>query len=265
MISLELGDVLAEMPPGYAKPIESIDTSRRVLLKASEVEKGMASGKPTVSLASVYEQMPEIFIRRIDSSDASQLNLPFKKVLEGFASMSVRADQERASAVPQVETPFLKVTLEDNQKFGTTTEPLETGDLPPVRVEPPTAEAFAAAEPEAAADAQLKMVPAPSTNGQTQPKRIPFKLSPNGTDVPAPESVPASSGPSVPNFLPSPLAPVSDVGATPPTVSPAPMRIPFKRAPLATDEGAEAETGAVADKGKSGGWRGNAGSVDDCF
>jgi predicted regulator of Ras-like GTPase activity (Roadblock/LC7/MglB family) len=255
VVFLELGDVLTEMPPGYVKPLESIDTSRRVLLKASELEKGMASGKPTVSMASVYQQMPEIFIRQIDGADVSQLNLPFQKVLEGFANMSVRADQERASAVPQVETPFLKVTLEDNQKFGTTTEPLETGDLPPVRVEHATAEAFAAAVPEAAADAQLRMAPPPSSNGngQTQPKRVPFKLSPNGTDVPAPESVPASSGPSVPNFLPSPLAPIvarindpgcADVsfqepGPVIPASAPAPVRIPFKKAPVTTDEEAK--------------------------
>lgn len=251
VISLELGDVLTEMPQGYVKPIESIDTTRRVLLNASEVEKGMASGKPSVSLATVYEQMPEIFIRRIDANDTSQLKLPFKKVLEGFARMQVRADQERANAVPQVETPFLKVTLEDNQKFGTTTEPLETTELPPVRVQPPTAEAFAAAEPEAAADAIVKMGPAPAAHSPAPqtPKRIPFKLSPNGTDAPAPESVPASSGPSVPSFLPSPLAPVSpgagidDPGRSSaatqqpgstvpaPTMGAAPVRIPFKMVP----------------------------------
>src|ERR1051325_3925703 len=165
VISLELGDVLTEMPTGYVKPLESIDTSRRVLLKASEVERGMATGKPTVSLATVYQQVPEIFIRRIAESDTAQLNLPFQKVLNGFASMHVRADQERANAVPQVETPILRVTLEDNQKFGTTTEPLETTEMPPVRIEPPTAEAFAAAEPEEVADAILKMAPVPSTNG----------------------------------------------------------------------------------------------------
>src|ERR1041384_5538970 len=212
VISLELADVLTEMPEGYVKPLESIDTSRRVLLKASEVERGMATGKPTVSLATVYQQVPEIFIRRIAESDTAQLNLPFQKVLNGFASMHVRADQERANAVPQVETPFLKVTLEDNQKFGTTTEPLETTEMPPVRIEPPTAEAFAAAEPEEVAEAIRKMAPAPTTNGNTlkTQTRIPFKLSPNGTDAPAPESVPASSGPSVPNPLPSPLAPVAN-------------------------------------------------------
>jgi predicted regulator of Ras-like GTPase activity (Roadblock/LC7/MglB family) len=258
VISLELIDVLTEMPPGYVKSTESIDTSRRVLLKASEVEKGMASGKPTVSLATVYQQVPEIFIRRVENADASQLNLPFQKVLDGFANMHVRADQERAAAVPQVETPFLKVTLEDNQKFGTTTEPLETTEMPPVRIEPATAEALAAAEPEVAAEARLKMWPSPSaspsTNGKTPqtPARIPFKLSPNGTDGPAPESVPASSGPSVPNLLPSPLAPVAgriddpsrDEASSPkpgsalPATAP-PVRIPFRMAALVSDEEAK--------------------------
>ena len=173
------------------------------------------------------------------------MHLPFKKVLEAFASMHVRSDQERAKAVPQVETPFLKVTIEDNEKFGTTTEPLETTEFPPVNVEPPTAQAFADAEPEAAADARLKMSPPPSANGATEAKRIPFKLSPNGTDASAPESVPASSGPSVPNFLPSPFAPVpsgagvEDPGqrsasqeisaVTTPAATP-PVRIPFKMA-----------------------------------
>ncbi|HKP93388.1 MAG TPA: hypothetical protein VJS88_05785, partial [Chthoniobacterales bacterium] len=230
VISLELSDVLAEMPEGYCKPMEVIDTSRRVLLKASEVEKGMATGKPTVSLATVYQQVPEAFIRKIADSDESQLTLPFQKVLDAFAKMQVRRDQERANAVPQVETPFLKVTMEDNEKFGTTIEPIETMELPAVRVEPPTAEAFAAAEPEAAADAIVKMTPPPSSNGhatETTPKRIPFKLSLNGTDAPASESVPASSGPSVPT-LPSPLAPVS--------AAPTPLRIPFKISAPALDE-----------------------------
>ena len=44
-------------------------------------------------------------------------SLPFEKVLEQFTSLQVRSDQERHQAVPQVETPFLKVTLEDNSAF----------------------------------------------------------------------------------------------------------------------------------------------------
>lgn len=254
VIALELGDVVTEMPSGYLKPMETIDTTRRILLKASEVEKGMASGKPSVSLGTIYQQVPEIFIRKVAPDDASQLKLPFKKVLDQFAKMQVRGDQEQHLAVPQVETPFLKVAVEDCSEFGTTLGPLEMhpGPLPSVRVEPPTAEAFAAAEPEEVADAQMKMARKPSSNGTPPqaPTRIPFKLSPNGTDASAPESVPASSGPSVPNLLPSPLAPVvaridgpgrdaaasQTPGSTIPAPAPAPMRIPFKIAPTPAPE-----------------------------
>jgi predicted regulator of Ras-like GTPase activity (Roadblock/LC7/MglB family) len=208
--------------------------------------------------------VPEIFIRKVDPADGSQLKLPFKKVLDQFAKMQVRSDQEQHLVVPQVETPFLKVAVEDSSEFGTPMEPLEMhpGPFPSVRIQPPTAEAFAAAEPEEVADAQMKMARKPTTNGTTPqaPARIPFKLSLNGTDAPAPESVPASSGPSVPNLLPSPLAPVagiadpgqdvapaqepgSPIPATatiPAATPPAPVRIPFKMVPKpATDEEAK--------------------------
>ena len=224
VISLDLADIIAAMPPGQVKPLSEHD-NRRILLRASEVEKGMANGKPSVSLATIYEQVPEIFLRNIAPGESLQVPLPFAKVLDQFTSLHVRADQERHLIVPQVETPFLKVAVEDCSEFGTTLEPLqmETGDLPVVRVEPPTAEAFAAAEPEPALDPKLAAArPTPSITGKSpqSPTRIPFKLSPNGTDAPAPESVPASSGPSVPNSLPSP---------------PAPVRIPFKITPPSDD------------------------------
>jgi predicted regulator of Ras-like GTPase activity (Roadblock/LC7/MglB family) len=213
VIALDLGDFAAQMPANYIKPIESIDGTRRILLKASEVERGMASGKPAVSLATIYQQVPEIFLRSIAPTDEAQVQLPFKKVLEQFTSLQVRSDQERHQAVPQVETPFLKVSLEDNSRFGTPIEAVETADLPPGRVELATAEAFAAAEPEAAGNGCLQHPT--SENTSVMPTRIPFKLSPNGTGGLAPESVPASSGPSVPTSFPS---------------TPAPTRIPFKMA-----------------------------------
>lgn len=266
VISLELGDVLAKMEPAYIKPIEAIDTTRRILVKAAEVEKGMARGKPTVSLATVYQQVPEIFIRKIADSDDSQLPLPPQKVLAAFEKLQVRGDQEQHLVVPQVETPFLKVAVEDSSEFGTPIEPLEMniGPLPSVRIEPPTAEAFAAAEPEEVFEAFRKTTAAPAANGTTakNPTRIPFKLSPNGTDAPAPESVPASSGPSVPNLLPSsPASPANAEGASsllpatenrdtkaPATFGAAPVRIPFKMIP-ATPAPVEEET-----KSKSEPW-----------
>jgi predicted regulator of Ras-like GTPase activity (Roadblock/LC7/MglB family) len=223
VISLELADIVAGIPADQMKPLGE-DANRRILLKASEVEKGMANGKPTVSLATIYEQVPEIFVRTVAPSDTSQVPLPFAKVLDQFTSLHVRGDQERHLAVPQVETPFLKAAVEDSSRFGTTMEPLEMqpGDLPSVRIQPPTAEAFAAAEPEPATNGKSPYLVAPSAREKINaaPARIPFKLSPNGTDAPAPESVPASSGPSVPTSLPSP---------------PAPVRIPFKMSPPSDD------------------------------
>jgi predicted regulator of Ras-like GTPase activity (Roadblock/LC7/MglB family) len=212
VISLDLAEIAAQIPADYIKPIESIDGTRRILLKASEVERGMASGKPAVSLATIYQQVPEIFLRSIAPGDEAQVQLPLEKVLEQFTSLQVRSDQERHQSVPQVETPFLKVTLEDNSRFGTTTESaVEIGDLPPVRIELATAEAYAAAEPDTTGNGFVQH--SRGDNASAPPTRIPFKLSPNGTGGPAPESVPASSGPSVPtNF---------DAG-------PAPTRIPFK-------------------------------------
>jgi predicted regulator of Ras-like GTPase activity (Roadblock/LC7/MglB family) len=212
VISLDLADIASQIPADYIKPIESIDGTRRILLKSSEVERGMASGKPAVSLATIYQQVPEIFLRSIAPGDEAQVPLPFEKVLEQFTSLQVRSDQERHQSVPQVETPFLKVTLEDNSRFGTTTEQaVEIGDLPPVRIELATAEAYAAAEPDTTGNGFVQH--SRSENASAPPTRIPFKLSPNGTGGPAPESVPASSGPSVPtNF---------DAG-------PVPTRIPFK-------------------------------------
>jgi predicted regulator of Ras-like GTPase activity (Roadblock/LC7/MglB family) len=216
VISLQLADIVEQIPVDYIKPLESIDSTRRVLLKASEVEKGMATGKPAVSLATIFQQVPEIFLRTIAPVDDAQVYLPFEKVLKQFTSMQVRGDQEKHSAVPQVETPFLQATLEDNTKFGTTTEvgveanDSARGDLPPVRIELATAEAYAAAEPEA----NGYVLKQPASDGTSaSPTRVPLKFSPNGTGGPAPEGVPASRGPSVPTST---------------TNEPTPTRIPFQ-------------------------------------
>jgi hypothetical protein len=230
-ISLQLSDIIEQVPPGYIKPTDMFDTGRRVCLKASEVEKGIASGEPSVSLASIHQQAPEIFVRNLASSDATRIPLPRDKVLEQLNNLRVRPDQVRDQAVPQLDTPILKVTLEDTERFGTTIAPLQTSSLPPVKVEPATAQTIAAAEPEPAVqetakstrsqrpaiplDAPVAAKLAPQSEAVAGPavlaKKIPFLLPPNGTGVPASERVPASSGPPVLTSLsPSPSpAPVS--------------------------------------------------------
>jgi predicted regulator of Ras-like GTPase activity (Roadblock/LC7/MglB family) len=231
VISIELGEIAAQIPAGYLKPIESGQAPRVLSLHAGEIEKGMATGQPTVSIASIYRQAPEMFLRNVADSDVIRVALPFEKVLEQFKNLQIRSDQVREPIVPQVETPFLSVTLQDKERFGTPIEPIGASPLPPVRVEPATAETLAAAQPEAKTQrmyygptAPVKgaislHAPVPATappqpregvidvtpKPAMPPTRIPFL--PNGADVPATERVPASSGASVPIRVPSPSAP----------------------------------------------------------
>jgi predicted regulator of Ras-like GTPase activity (Roadblock/LC7/MglB family) len=219
-ISLQLSDIIKQIPVGYIKSEESFDPTRRVLLKAVEIEKGMAARNPSVALASVYEQIPEIFLRSVEITDQKHIALPFEKVLEQFNRVQVRRDQLRDNVVPQVDTPFLVVALEESEKFGTTIEPLQSSALPSVKVEAASAESFAAAEPEAA-KSETAAAPSPPRSGISRlesdmseelphhlapaPARIPFHLPPKGTGAPASERVPASSGPPVlPSVPPSP-------------------------------------------------------------
>ena len=208
VISLQISDILDQLPAEQIKPHDDFDSARAIMLKASEIEKGMASGKPSVSLTSVYQQAPEIFLQPVPPDDSTPVPLPFTKVLEQFERLQVRSDQVSDPDVPQVETPFLKITLEDTERFGTAIKPLQTSPHPPVKIEPATAETLAAAEPEPVVRETARSAPVPAVESSEEktdseppvaaPRKIPFHLPPNGTGASASEKVPASSGPPVP-------------------------------------------------------------------
>jgi predicted regulator of Ras-like GTPase activity (Roadblock/LC7/MglB family) len=173
--------------------------------------------------------VPEIFLRTVRPDDETRVALPYEKVLEQFKSANVRSDQLRDPAVPQLDTPILKATIQDSQRFGTKLEPLETSALPSIPMKPATAESIAAAEPEAIVQETAKSkssshpivsLHSPELKPKSEPSvpssprgesarladwtgaKIPFDVSPNGTGASVSERVPASSGPPVPNPLP---------------------------------------------------------------
>ena len=127
VISLDLADVAAQIPADYIKPIESIDGTRRILLKAprSKEEWPRANrpfrSPPSTSRCRRFSCAPSLRPMTRKCSFRS------RKCSSNSRSLQVRSDQERHQAVPQVETPFLQVTLEDNSRFGTTIEAVETG------------------------------------------------------------------------------------------------------------------------------------------
>ena len=230
-ISLKIADFIDRVPAGYIKPVEILDASACVSLKASEIEKGMPDKNPSISLPSLYQQVPEIFLRGVRPDDQTRVALPYDKVLEQFQSVHVRSDQLRDPPIPQLDTPILKATIQDSERFGTKLEALETSALSRVPVKMATAESIAAAEPDAMVQEkptstspghrvislyspELKSKnepPAPSSprDESVSPRRpnrtdleTPLEILPNGTGASTSERVPASSGPPVPTPLP---------------------------------------------------------------
>jgi predicted regulator of Ras-like GTPase activity (Roadblock/LC7/MglB family) len=128
-VSLALSDVIAAMPQGYVKTNENFDTTRRVTLKAVEVEKGLATGRPSIPIAAIYQQVPEIFEHTVVPSDPTVVVLPVQIVIDELSRLRVREDQTTEAVSAQVETPFLKLMVEESAKFGTTLAPFETTDV----------------------------------------------------------------------------------------------------------------------------------------
>src|SRR5436305_7755554 len=251
-LSLALSDIIAQMPDGYLKPQESFDTTRRVTLKAAEVEKGMAAGRPSISIAAIYQQAPEIFLHTVQPSDTAVVMLPAKKVIDELSHLRVREDQTAEPIMAQVETPFLKMMVEESAKFGTKLAPFTTIELPPLPEPVSSASAAAESAPVAAirppppswpaqpapvAPATSRTIPQPRI--QTEPTRdgsmaritsvtpsAPAenkleKSLPIGTGGPAFPRVPASSGPPVPPAAPPAAAPTRIPFQMPPSAVPA--------------------------------------------
>ena len=270
-ISLALVDIIPHMPKDLMKPSASFDADKRILLKAAEVEKGMAVGAPKVSLSFIHQQVPDMFMRKIESNDPTQVELPIDKVLEQFSNARLRRDQVTEEIVPQVETPFLQVTIEDTRKFGGTMDPIMASSLPmpSVLMEPATAQSLSDAEPEPTLSEKFTPTPAPPPNttikpatkipaappyGDALPARKPIKMDlaepttdekvaekvipePASTKSEAPLRIPIAFPPNGAGELANKRVPASDEPPVPTSAAATtiaqPTRIPFK---LTTDD-----------------------------
>ncbi|MEO7168667.1 MAG: hypothetical protein ABI016_16750 [Chthoniobacterales bacterium] len=235
-IALPFVDLMAFIPEERLRQVD-IDPLHRVHLKAVEIERGMASGRPTISLRSLYQAAPEFFASEVPASDQTEVALPFGKVLEQFTNVQVRNDQVVVETMPELETPFLQVTQEDGKRFGASSSPVAAPEPPApvvgekVAAAPVAEKVVAEAKAPAPIRLSLPKIAPPSEKKEPSPA-LPqaaaapapsvSKLSPNGTDASASERVPASCGPSVPTPLPVLEAP--PVG-----------RIPFKVSPPSND------------------------------
>src|SRR5438874_10845780 len=245
-LSLALSDIIAQMPDGYLKPQESFDTTRRVTLKAAEVEKGMAAGRPSISIAAIYQQAPEIFLHTVQPSDTTGVVLPAQKIIDELLHLRVRDDQTAEPIVAQVETPFLKLMVEESEKFGTTVAPFTTTELtlpiepsasapaatqsapatapiqPPPAVKPPVAPATSRTIPPPrvgtipSQDGSTSRIVTPGAPAEDKPEKS-LLIGTGGSAFPR---VPASSGPPVPPAAPAAAAPTRIPFQMPPQAAP---------------------------------------------
>jgi predicted regulator of Ras-like GTPase activity (Roadblock/LC7/MglB family) len=207
-VSLALSDVIAAIPQGYVKTNESFDTTRRVTLRAVEVEKGLATGRPSISIAAIYQQVPEIFEHTVVPSDTTAVVLPVQKVIDEISRLRVREDQTTDAISAQVETPFLKLMVEESAKFGTTFAPFETTEFT-LPVEPVTQTGLVTET------ARVEPVRLPPVSAPVQPPPAVARppLAPAAAKPPAAPPVPATQ-----SVQPAPAAKIPLT--PPPSISP---------------------------------------------
>ena len=177
-IALRLADLVPHLPEGALQSAE-VDPDQRILLLAAEVERGMANGRPVALLRTIYQQAPSAFAAAVGEQDEREVALPFGKVLEQFTAFQVRPDQEIERDLPQLETPFLKMTQADSERLGTPATP-----VPP----PSSSFSFAAeaAEPEAA--------PAPEASAAAGTMKV-YRAGSTAPIVTGPPATPVASEP----------------------------------------------------------------------
>src|SRR5437773_1306751 len=251
-LSLALSDVITQMPDGYLKPHESFDTTRRVTLKAAEVEKGLAVGRPSILIAAIYQQAPEIFLHTVQPSDTAVVVLPAQKIIDELLHLRVRDDQTAEPIVAQVETPFLKLMVEESEKFGTTVAPFTTTELT-LPIEPsaskPAATQPAPASPPVQPPPVVRPPVAPATSRTIPPPRVGTIPSQDGsTSRIVTPSAPAEDKPekSLSIGTGGPAFPRVPASSGPPVPPAAPTRIPFQMPPSAVPPKVAAETPAPA-------------------
>ncbi len=251
-ITLPMADLVPGIPSELLKM--PVDAERPVVLKAAEVERGMATGRPTVLLRAVYKQAPEFFTSEVPAADLREVALPFTKVVEQFARFQVRDDQITDQECPQLETPFLQVTLEDNKRFEKSAPPPAGKDFPATRSET-VGDARPQAVAAAASTKQAAATPKPGAPIRFSPPAdapVPATTDKAPVSPTQPPTVAATPKPSAPiRFSPpaeTPAPATTDKAPVSPTQPPTVAATPKPSAPIRFSPPAETPAPATTDK-----------------
>src|SRR5207248_2597012 len=154
----------------------------------------------------------EIFLHTVQPSDTTGVILPAQKIIDELLHLRVRDDQTAEPIVAQVETPFLKLMVEESEKFGTTVAPFTTTELT-LPIEPSASAPAGSALPRVPASSGPPVPPAAPP--AAAPTRIPFQMPPQAAPPKIAEQTPAPpppvrEGPTVAPIAAGPLEPTQE-------------------------------------------------------
>ena len=113
-IVLTVSDFVSRIP-GHFIDEKAVSGSTEVRFDAADLYSDMTKGRATVPLSIIAEVIPALFKRRLSAEEDIEIQLPLPKIVAQMGDLFTRPDQEAPESFEQVETPFLKAALRDQE------------------------------------------------------------------------------------------------------------------------------------------------------
>jgi hypothetical protein len=107
-VTLILADILPQIPPSVLAQNVPVDLTRAFTFSMAQLSAEMARGRPTIPLAEVARQYPELFNDPQSIGDSEIVRLPMQKLLEQIGKLRRIDLANTHRVVPPVSAPFVE-------------------------------------------------------------------------------------------------------------------------------------------------------------
>ena len=113
-IVLTVADFVSRIPTNFLNE-QALPGTHEVRFDAADLYSDMSKGRATVPLSIIAEVLPSLFKRRLSPEEDIEIQLPLPKIVAQMSDLFTRPDQEAPEVFEQLETPFLKAALRDQE------------------------------------------------------------------------------------------------------------------------------------------------------
>ena len=113
-IVLTVSDFVSRIPTNFLNE-QAVSATQEVRFDAADLYSDMSKGRATVPLSIIAEVLPSLFKRRLSPEEDIEIQLPLPKIVAQMSDLFTRPDQEAPEVFEQLETPFLKAALRDQE------------------------------------------------------------------------------------------------------------------------------------------------------